>query len=90
MTPVDTTARPAASTAAPPTLPHIVIAGAPKSGTSSLHRWLADHPDICSPLADESRYLLDDDQKNKAKDLVADSVTKTKRVVRDAKGKLAS
>ena len=61
MTPVDTTARPAASTAAPPTLPHIVIAGAPKSGTSSLHRWLADHPDICSPLADESRYLLDDD-----------------------------
>lgn len=36
------------------------------------------------------RYLLDDDQKNKAKDLVADSVTKTKRAVRDAKGKLVA
>ena len=41
------------------TLPTLVIAGAPKSGTSSVHRWLADHPEVCSPLADESRYLLD-------------------------------
>ncbi len=36
------------------------------------------------------RYLLDDAHKNKAKDLLADNVTKAKRAVRDAKGRLVA
>jgi len=41
------------------TLPNVVVAGAPKCGTSSLFAWLTDHPDVCGSLAKETRYLLD-------------------------------
>lgn len=34
------------------------------------------------------RYLMSDESKTKAKDLLADGVTKGKRAVRDAKGRL--
>jgi hypothetical protein len=42
-------------------LPNTVIAGAPKSGTTSLFRWLNDHPDVCGSNVKEPRYLMDDD-----------------------------
>ena len=42
-------------------LPNAVLAGAPKSGTSSLFRWLADHPEVCGSSVKETRFLLDPD-----------------------------
>jgi hypothetical protein len=42
-------------------LPNLVIAGAPKCGTTSLFNWLADHPDVGSPEKKELFYLLDKD-----------------------------
>lgn len=41
------------------TLPSLVIGGAPKCGTSSLFRWLADHPQVCTSRAKETFYLMD-------------------------------
>ena len=43
------------------TYPNLVIAGAPRCGTSSLFRWLADHPNVCTSEMKETRYLLDAD-----------------------------
>jgi hypothetical protein len=43
------------------TYPNLVIAGAPRCGTSSLFQWLADHPDVCASRTKETRYLLDAD-----------------------------
>jgi hypothetical protein len=43
------------------TYPNLVIAGAPRCGTSSLFQWLADHPDVCTSPMKETRYLLDAD-----------------------------
>jgi hypothetical protein len=40
-------------------LPNAVLAGAPKCGTTSLFRWLADHPDVCGSSVKEARFLLD-------------------------------
>jgi hypothetical protein len=40
-------------------LPNLVIAGAPKCGTSSLYRWLADHPEACGSKVKETFYLMD-------------------------------
>ena len=42
-------------------LPNVVIAGAPKCGTTSLFAWLADHPDVCGSNVKEARYFLDPD-----------------------------
>src|SRR5215207_2365033 len=42
-------------------LPNVVIAGAPKCGTTSLFAWLADHPDVCGSIVKEARYFLDPD-----------------------------
>lgn len=41
-------------------LPNLVIAGAPKCGTSSLHRWLDDHPAACGSRPKELFYLMDE------------------------------
>jgi hypothetical protein len=41
--------------------PNVVIAGAPKCGTTSLFAWLADHPDVCGSIMKEARYFLDPD-----------------------------
>jgi hypothetical protein len=38
-----------------------VIAGPPKAGTSSLYRWLADHPGIQGSVPKESFFLVDPD-----------------------------
>lgn len=43
-----------------PNLPNLVVAGAPKCGTSSLYRWLADHPQACGSAPKETFYLMDE------------------------------
>jgi Sulfotransferase domain len=40
-------------------LPNVVIAGAPKCGTTSLFAWLNDHPEICGSSVKETRFLMD-------------------------------
>jgi hypothetical protein len=40
-------------------LPSLVIAGAPKSGTSSVFRWLTDHPDVVGSSVKETYYFVD-------------------------------
>lgn len=40
-------------------LPNLVIGGAPKCGTSSLFKWLADHPEACGSKVKETFYLMD-------------------------------
>jgi hypothetical protein len=40
-------------------LPNVIIAGAPRSGTTSLFTWLADHPEVCGSRVKETRFLLD-------------------------------
>jgi hypothetical protein len=43
------------------TYPNLVIAGAPKCGTSSLFNWLVDHPDVCGSSVKETFFLMDRD-----------------------------
>jgi len=43
----------------PQLLPNLVIAGAPKSGTSSVHDWLADHPEVMGSEPKETYYFVD-------------------------------
>lgn len=43
------------------TLPNLVIAGAPKCGTTSLFDWLTAHPDVCGSSVKETRFLFDRD-----------------------------
>lgn len=40
-------------------LPNWIIAGAPKSGTSSLFRWLVDHPEVDGSMVKETYYYSD-------------------------------
>lgn len=40
-------------------LPDVVIAGAPKCGSSSLFFWLAAHPSICASRKKETHFLRD-------------------------------
>lgn len=42
------------------TLPNIVLAGTPKSGTSSLFSLLASHPDVCGSSPKETFYFIDE------------------------------
>jgi hypothetical protein len=41
------------------TTPNVIIAGAPKCGTTSLFDWLSDHPEVCASSVKETRYFLD-------------------------------
>ncbi len=43
-----------------PVVPNLVIAGAPKCGSTSLHHYLADHPSVCASIEQESRFLMDE------------------------------
>lgn len=43
------------------TLPSVVVAGAPKCGTSSFFAWLTDHPALCGAATKETFYLMDAD-----------------------------
>lgn len=40
-------------------LPNLIIAGAPKCGSTSLFSYLADHPQVCAAVEQETRYLID-------------------------------
>jgi hypothetical protein len=40
-------------------LPNLVIAGAPKSGTTSLFKWLQAHPSVVTSRIKETYYLMD-------------------------------
>ncbi len=40
-------------------LPNFLIAGAPKAGTSSLQRWISDHPDAFGSTEKETYFLVD-------------------------------
>ncbi|MBE9013788.1 sulfotransferase domain-containing protein [Pseudanabaenaceae cyanobacterium LEGE 13415] len=41
-------------------LPNLVLAGAPKCGTSSLFNWLAAHPEVCGSAPKETFYFMDE------------------------------
>ena len=41
-------------------LPNLVIAGAPKCGTTSIHRWLSAHPQSFGARQKELRYFVDE------------------------------
>lgn len=45
------------TTSGPDRLPNLIIAGASKGGTTSLFRYLAQHPDICPSPIKELRYF---------------------------------
>lgn len=40
--------------------PNLIIAGAPKSGTSSLFFWLGAHPEVCASKIKETYFLADE------------------------------
>ena len=42
-------------------LPQVILAGAPKCGTSSVFDHLAGHPQICASVVKETYYLMDQD-----------------------------
>ena len=43
-------------------LPNFFVVGAQKSGTTSLHHYLEEHPDIYLPLQKETKFFVDDEQ----------------------------
>jgi hypothetical protein len=42
-------------------VPNLFVIGVPKAGTTSLFRWLGDHPAICKSSENELRFLMDGD-----------------------------
>ena len=42
-------------------VPNLFVIGAAKAASSSLHQWLAAHPDISGSRSDETRFLMDPD-----------------------------
>ncbi len=40
-------------------LPNLIIAGAPKCGTTSVFQWLSDHPEVCGSSTKETYFLMD-------------------------------
>jgi len=40
-------------------LPNVIIAGAPKSGSSSLYWWLSAHPEVCASKTKETHFFDD-------------------------------
>jgi len=42
-------------------LPNYVIAGAPKSGTTSIFHWLSQHPEVCASSRKEVQFFMDRD-----------------------------
>ena len=38
---------------------YLIIGGAPKSGTTSLYKWLSEHPEVCPSSLKETRFFLD-------------------------------
>lgn len=50
-------------------LPNLVIAGAPRCGTTSFFAWLAAHPDVCGGRVKETGFFLDPDDPDFRQDL---------------------
>lgn len=42
-------------------IPNFFVAGAPKAGTSSVHQWIADHPDALGSREKETYFFVDPD-----------------------------
>lgn len=42
-------------------MPNLFIAGVPKAGTSSVHQWIADHPDATGSREKETYFFVDAD-----------------------------
>ncbi|MGL6342534.1 MAG: sulfotransferase, partial [Waterburya sp.] len=42
-------------------LPNLIIAGAPKAGSSSLFHWIAAHPEVYGAPCKETFYFIDRD-----------------------------
>ena len=40
-------------------VPNLILIGVPRAGTTSLHQWLTDHPDIVGGRRKEAQYLVD-------------------------------
>lgn len=40
---------------------YLIIGGAPKAGTTSIYKWLAEHPNVCASSLKETRFFLDTD-----------------------------
>ena len=57
--PVDSSQQMASPRFAGGFIPNLVIAGAPKCGTSSLHSWLTAHPDVIGAPEKETYFLCD-------------------------------
>lgn len=41
-------------------IPNLIIAGAPKCGSTSLFDWLSGHPEVCASSVKETYYLMDE------------------------------
>ena len=41
-------------------IPNVIIAGAPKCGTTSLFNWLSANPDVCASSVKETRFFIDE------------------------------
>lgn len=41
--------------------PNVIIAGAPRCGTTSVFDWLSDHPQVCASRIKETCYFMDED-----------------------------
>ena len=41
-------------------LPNVIIAGAPKCGTSSLYFWLSAHPEVKASMVKETFFFADE------------------------------
>lgn len=50
-------------------IPNFFIAGAPKAGTTALHRYLSDHPQCFLPVLKEPGFFLDEDEGRSIPDL---------------------
>ena len=48
----------------PPNQAQILILGWPKTGSSSIFQWLADHPQVCGSSIEESFLFIDQNNGN--------------------------
>lgn len=55
---------------------HLIIGGTTKSGTTSLFRYLGDHPEVCSSSMKETRFFLDKEYPLESKHRYEDGVEK--------------
>ena len=69
-------------------LPDFIIIGAMKSGTSSLHGWLADQPECWLPALKEPNFFSDQPEWNKGLDWYAGLFAKAPAAYAEALARL--